>query len=235
MITRERYKELVEKAIEKYNRYIGMYPQGASIVYIASPSVIDAIHAYNDICEGLLYETYMEPRSMGLYGRIRGVDIYFVRCNDDIFSPALVWNSTEEIHLAGNALENGDYLIDENALYTYDAGQNAYIETGLTIDSRIYAEQLSVGNIYADRISAGNLYSETSMSTISDAITSFTNAASTFSATIDTVDYSAIFDNLVGGRKSKKAKAERELNPGDTKAIDDYLNSFARQQTLREA
>lgn len=35
--------------------------------------------------------------------------------------------------------------------------------------------------------------------------------------------------------KRRKAKVEQELNPGDTKAIDDYLNSFAPKQILCEA
>lgn len=229
MITRERYKELEERAFERYNRYRGMYPQGASIVYIVSPSVMAAIHAYNGIGTELLYETYMEPRSMEMHIRICGVDTYFVRCDDDILSPALVWNSAEEIHLAVDTLESGDYLVDGNVLYTYDSDQNAYIGTGLMID-KFYVE-----NIYADRISAGNLYGGTSMSQVSESITSFANAASSFSAAIDAIDYSAIFDSLIGGRKRKNAKVEQELNPGDTKAIDDYLNSFARNQTLREA
>lgn len=35
--------------------------------------------------------------------------------------------------------------------------------------------------------------------------------------------------------KRRRVKAEQELNPGDTKAIDDYLNSFAPKQMLCEA
>lgn len=37
------------------------------------------------------------------------------------------------------------------------------------------------------------------------------------------------------GAKRRRAKVEQELNPGDTKAIDDYLNSFAPKQILCEA
>ena len=64
MITRERYAELLENVLEKYDRYRAMYPRGATIVFVVSPKILTAIKAYEAGNRDSLYDTYMEPYNM---------------------------------------------------------------------------------------------------------------------------------------------------------------------------
>ena len=262
MITRERYAELLENVLEKYERYRAMYPRGATIVFVVSPKILTAIKAYEAGNRDSIYDTYMEPYNMEQFLKLRGVDVHLVHTNDEeIFSPAFVWDDgAGEINLNHAGLIDGDYLIDEGRLYAYSDEQNSYRDTGMTVGGRgiarevwdapnhqwrwangLYAENILAdgvysGNILADSISGGNL-SDVAFHQIAPAIWDTPSAAAAAINTEDlrSPDYSELFDRIFGGRRKKAASAEQELNPGNTKAIDEYLSSFAPKQMMREA
>lgn len=195
MITREQYEVLVRNALIQYDRYRAMYPRGADIVFVASPSVMAAIQAYEARNTESLFSAYTNPRDMTLLVQLRGSDVLLVHgCEDEtLFLPAFAWSrGTREICINGDhTLSDGDLLIDDGNLYVYRKEQNCYSETGYTVQTGIGFE---------------TMYRE------NDA-----PAARSMPA------------------KRRKANVEQELNPGDTKAIDDYLNSFAPKQILCEA
>lgn len=228
-MTRESYLEMLENALEKYDRYKAMYPRGACIVFVASKNVLLAIQEYEPGNIESCYDTFYEPRIMRMFLKLRGVDICMILdCEEDIFSPAFVWNEeTREIRLSNDRLANADMLIDEGRLYIYDAEQQNYRSTNYMVEAGIdmnhlYASGFSIGSINADVINAGT-------TNIGD-ILEYIRPWHPYSSSIEFesgIDYSALF-NRIFGNKNKKAKAESELDPGNTKAIDDYLNSFAR-------
>lgn len=242
-MTRETYLGMLENALDQFNRYRAMYPRNAHIVFVVSRSVMAAIRAYEANNIESFYDTFPEPREMRTYLKLRGVDVYMaLGCHDDIFSPAFVWKQdTGEIRLSNDRLQNGDLLIDDGHLYAYDSEQVTYRDTGYAVESGIGMENLYAGNISADTISAG---------IFSDPAINFREpwewTAGSLTGTVGSpqiagiemgIDYSELFDRIFNGKR-KKRKIESELDPGDTKAIDDYLNSFARhkgQSMLREA
>lgn len=253
MITRERYAELLENVLEKYDRYRAMYPRGATIVFVVSPKILTAIKAYEAGNRDSIYDTYMEPYNMEQFLKLRGVDVHLVHTNDEeIFSPAFVWDDgAGEINLNHAGLIDGDYLIDEGRLYTYSDEQNSYRDTGMTVGGRGIAREVwdapnhqwhwanaggvYGGNIFADSISGGNL-SGIDFSQIAPAILNMPITVDAMSATdLRGSDYSELYNRIFGGRRKKAASAEQELNPGNTKAIDEYLSSFAPKQMMREA
>lgn len=249
-MTRETYLGMLENALEQFDRYRAMYPRNAHIVFVVSRSVMAAIRAYEANNIESFYDTFQEPHEMRTYLKLRGIDVCMaIGCDDDIFSPAFVWNEdVGEIRLSNDRLLNGDLLIDGRQLYIYDSEQITYRDTGYSVESGIGMEYSYAGNISADAISTGSF--------VDPAIgfrepwDSFDSprswVASSLSATMGSlhgtgvgtgVDYSELFDRIFNGKR-KKNKVESELDPGDTKAIDDYLNSFARhesQSMLREA
>lgn len=249
-MTRETYLGMLENAPEQFDRYRAMYPRNAHIVFVVSQSVMAAIRAYEANNIESFYDTFPEPREMRTIIKLRGVDVYIaLGCDDDIFSPALVWNEdVGEIRLSNDRLLNGDLLVDGRQLYVYDSEQTTYRETGYTVESGIGMEELYNGNISADAISTG-IFNDPTI-TFGEPWDLFNSQrrwiAGSASATagsqrttgFDTgMDYSELFDRIFNGKR-KKNKVESELNSGDTKAIDDYLNSFARnksQSMLREA
>lgn len=239
-MTRETYLGMLENALEQFGRYRAMYPRNAHIVFVVSRSVMAAIRAY----EANNIESFYvpEPREMRMHLKLRGVDVYMaLGCDDDIFSPAFVWKEDSgEIRLSNDRLQNGDLLIDGQQLYVYDSGQTTYRDTGYNVESGIGMEELYAGNISADTINAG-IFSDPAI--ISGEPWGPTNpqyrqVASSLAAEFEAnIGYSEVFDRIFNGKR-KKRKVESELDPGDTKAIDDYLNSFARhkgQSMLREA
>lgn len=241
-MTRETYLGMLENALDQFNRYRAMYPRNAHIVFVVSRSVMAAIRAYEVNNIESFYDTFPEPREMRTYLKLRGVDVYMaLGCHDDIFSPAFVWKQdTGEIRLSNDRLQSGDLLIDDGHLYAYDSEQVTYRDTGYAVESGIGMEDLYAGNISADTISAG-IFSDPEI--ISVEPWGPTNPqrrwnASSLTAKFEAnIDYSELFDRIFNGKR-KKRKIESELDPGDTKAIDDYLNSFARnkgQSMLREA
>lgn len=195
MITREQYEVLTSNALVQYNRYRTMYPMGANIVFVVSPSVMAAIQAYEARNTESLFSAYTNPRDMMLFVQLRGVDVLLVHGYEDeaLFLPAFAWShdSREICFSGGCTLSDGDLLIDDGNLYVYRKEQNCYSETGYTVQTGIGFETMCREN----------------------------DAPATRSMPA----------------KRRKAKVEQELNPGDTKAIDDYLNSFAPKQILCEA
>lgn len=215
------YRGLLENALVQYDRYRSMYPRDASIVFVVTPNILDILCLKEAESIRKLYE----PRSMRTLLKFHGVDVYQIHGSGDeeIFSPAFLWNEgAGEISLTGT-LQNGDLLVDGEQVYMYSIEQNGYKEIGYTADAGRATTVASSWNWASDMWSSGMLNP-----TVMGVDLSYGSSSNVES------DYSATFNRFFGGRR-KKARAEQELNPGDTKAIDDYLNSFAPKQMLHEA
>lgn len=71
---------------------------------------------------------------------------------------------------------------------------------------------------------------------IQDGITQEVSFAAACAADVDGgANYRAIYERLTRPKRKAKRKPEQELDPGDTKALDDFLSGFARQGMLSEA
>ncbi len=226
MLARGEYLELLENALEQYKRYRAMYTREADVAFVVSPGVVAAIRAYEAGNPESLYDSTPDPIRMRRMLRLRGVDVYQViqRDGEDIFSPAFVLNNDViEAHFNGTFLD-GDRLISSDFLYVYSAERHGFINTGYTVENGVAMECWPQDGINAEGIGTGIFF----------------DAASPGALLTPASVQEALFDLMRSREDSyhhqrRKVKAEQELNPGDTKAIDDYLNSFARQGMLREA
>ncbi len=199
MLTRTEYNALLHKALHQYTRYMNAYPNGAHIVFVASPSVLEASSRY--------FGNLSFSSAWTLFGK----EVYLIDGYGDetILAPALEWRNDADRISLGKCPLTGDLLIDDYRLYVYCVEQT-YRPTGHTVRGGAHID--------AGNISGGTLADHTCVITDGQR-----RSMQTMSVSVPPMGYTP---------NRKKACAEQALDPGDTKAIDDYLNSFA-QQTMQ--
>ena len=221
MLTLATYAGLAENALEQYNRFLRTYPQGSKFVFVVSVDVLDAAMQYDDS-----WRAVYDPIEMKTRMCFCGLDVYVAIGGDEssLFAPAVLLDeSANQTTSLFNCAQHGDLLCDDG-LFIYDAARNGYKGTGLLIQDGITDEQLAfkirsgVFNLALDRLPRE---------------VSFATACA---ADVDSgADYGAIYERLTRPKGKAKRKSEQELDPGDTKALDDFPSGFVRQGLLSEA
>lgn len=220
MLTLTTYAGLAENALEQYERFLRTYPQGTKIAFVVSVDVLDAAMQYEDS-----WRVTYDPIEMKTRMCFCGLDVYVAIGGDEssLFAPAVLLDeSANQTTSLFNCAQHGDLLCDDG-LFIYDAARNGYKETELLMQDGVTDELAFKIRSGALNIAFNRLPQEVSFATACV-------------ADVDSgANYRAIYERLTKPKRKAKRKAEQELNPGDTKALDDFLNSFARQGMLSEA
>ena len=230
MIERAEYTAMAEQAIEKFRTLSAIMPYNTEIVYVISREVYEAMQAYE--YNFWNENTRVNVRPDGIVGVYYGARLAII--NEDIadsfFMPVVYSRNFQHY----NGLQVDDFVIfndDDNDLLfrlarlTPDA---MYTDTGLTVSfilTRIHDAAVTDN-------AAANLADNAV--TIDDAIAEFKQAFEDMKETVANAQINIdLFQELAGEvgtprRAKKRASKEKELNPGDTKLLDEYLHSFMK-------
>lgn len=251
-LTREEYEVLRERAVEQYERLYAIVPNGTEIVYVLTRDVYRTVMAIDTEPHNLMTIGFGDN---GFYGLFHGARVCVVNEDTDnsMFAPAVCGR----IYYQGMRLEDV-ILIEDNHLYSLRSIEPdvMFVDTGLTVsfDGAIQATAVRRMDNAADMtttIEADVAYArdaapvETVRATI-DWDTVLDNDPATVYATqapqqLD-IDWDEITRIIAGAvtlntsaaqsvhRRQEKPK-EEELSPGDTKELDDFLDSFMRSAT----
>lgn len=252
MITRDRYIAMAANAVEQFHRLSTVIPYGTEIVYVVSREVYQAMQMeshydtwnINLTAEDVI-ETYCGARLACINENVA----------ENFFMPVVYSGNFQ--HYNGLQVNDFVIFNDEDndflfrlARLTPDA---MYTDTGLTVSfMQIHvpanaAIDNAVANLADNATTIGDATTEiehtvgTEMErAIADLTADLERAAEVVRAMpITTINlYGAeinmdMLQELAGcinaaPRARKRANKENELNPGDTKLIDEYLNSFLK-------
>lgn len=224
MIERAEYTAMAEEAIEKFRTLSAIMPYNTEIVYVISREVYEAMQAYE--YNFWNENTRVNVRPDGIVGVYYGTRLAII--NEDIadsfFMPVVYSRNFQHY----NGLQVDDFVIfndDDNDLLfrlarlTPDA---MYTDTGLTVSfilTRIHDAAITDN-------AAANLADNAV--TIGDAIEGLVWEIEDMNETV--ANWIPVLAGEVSTprRAKKRASKEKELNPGDTKLLDEYLHSFMK-------
>lgn len=199
---RTAYRAMAEMAIEKFQHLTAFLPNDVEVVYVVSSDVYGAMIEYEEYNPAARITPYT---TAGIYYGARVARINEVVA-EPVFTPVVYSRGFQHY----DAVQVNDYVIfndEDNDLFfrlvrrTPDA---MYTNTGLTVsfgENNAAAIQLADGTITLNLDGA--------------------------QINVD------LLQELAGEvstprRAKKRASKEKELNPGDTKLLDEYLHSFTK-------
>lgn len=254
MIERAEYTAMAEQAIEKFRTLSAIMPYNTEIVYVISREVYEAMQAYE--YNFWNENTRVNVRPDGIVGVYYGARLAII--NEDIadsfFMPVVYSRNFQHY----NGLQVDDFVIfndDDNDLLfrlarlTPDA---MYTDTGLTVSfiltrihyaaatdnaaANLVDNAVTIGDAIAEPGQAFGDMNETAANWIAaeQVVSPNQLAVGTITLTLDNAQINVdLLQELAGEvstprRAKKRADKEKELNPGDTKLLDEYLHSFMK-------
>lgn len=251
-LTREEYEALRERALGQYERLRAIVPNENEIVFAVTRDVyLEAMAVDTD---PRTYLTAGFGRN-GIYGLFNGIRICVVNEETDysMFTPAVCGR----VYYLGMQLEDV-ILIEDNHLYSLRCTEPdvMFVDTGLTVS---FGEEQAAADVAVDAAAtvladiavANDGITYTITPDFGQAVTAYATATvGTGAAGVTTTAGNMYIDNRfleqmdIGQiiaqatrttqeyhREKAKPKKEEELNPGDTKALDDFLSGFMRNAT----
>lgn len=253
MIERAEYIAMAEEAVTRFNTLSAIMPYGTEIVYVVSKEVHEAMQAYEyNFCRE---HAGVNIRTDGAVGTYYGTRLAFI--NEDIadsFFMPVVYSRSFQHH---NGLQVDDFVIfndeDNDLLFRLArlTPDTMYTDTGLTV-SFVSAHMPEIAvtdnesvNLLTDAtIIIGDAVRviEQSLENINEAVADrIVGEAHDIPARYihDATIYlnnpfnADLLKELTGEastphRARKRANKEKELSPGDTELIDEYLHSFMK-------
>lgn len=251
MIERAAYTAMAEQAIEKFQTLSAILPYDTEIVYVISREVYEAMQAYEH-----QEHTRVDIRQSGIVGIYYGTRLALINEDvvDNFFTPVIYSKSFQ--HYDGLRVDDFVIFNDEDddhifrlARLTPDA---MYTDTGLTVNF-VFHDIATIDNTttnYADNaVTIGNAIEE-----LGQAVDGINEIVSDWIAQLvvpddvtvggivfglnDTPINAGVVRELTNEvvspahsqntRSKKRASKEKELNPGDTKLLDEYLHSYLK-------
>lgn len=226
MIEGAEYTAMVDHAIEKFRTLSAIMPYNTEIVYVISKEVYEAMQAYE-------YDFWNEHarfnvRPDGTVGVYYGTRLALINEDiaDNFFMPVVYSRNFRHY----DVLQADDFVIfnDEDDARIFRLARLApdamYTDTGLTVSFVL----THTPEIAATDNAAANLWRyipDAAMEELEEAIREVSIAVDL------TTEQVIIPNNSVDGTvtlRRKNRSKEKELNPGDTKLLDEYLHSFMK-------
>ena len=215
MVTRQDYFNLKDAALDHYNHLRYSQPTGTDIIFVVTEDILAAIFHYD--ADNQVYTSFDFVREQ-VYTRLCGVDIVIVRGDElgTLFTAAIRCDGRLYID---TRIANGTYLIVDECLYRYEAETSRFVEIGCEIFTGLDGHGANMATMVGVDLSAGNIM----------------NPTNAVQADVS-INYDTLYNAMLSTRSAKPKKAkEAELSPGDTKLLDEFLESFAQKGFLREA
>lgn len=239
MMGRREYKIMADRAIVKHQTLRAALPQDANIVYVVSPDVLEAMETYDRA-----YEDFDSADEMiGLFcgERVGCINEEYEDEIETFFMP-VVYSRTYQHY---PQVQVGDYVLyydgytNEDCLFRLEKQTPEYIDTGFTVsfvesspaacDNRV-ANYADCATTIGDAITAA----ERSIERIVAEVTGLAyvpEIAIDVGETVSAISYATTQEVPTAihcNSHKKKNKKDKELNPGDTEMIDNYLHSFLK-------
>lgn len=246
-MTRTEYMAMADNALRHYERLIDSLPRDAHIVFVLSREVYLAM---------LREEYQFDAWLTGTQALYHGVPICCINEDDagEFFMPVV--HSRNFHHYEGVQVNDFVLFNDENNDYLYKlvrlTPDAMYADTGLTVT---FLETPPRATVWAEAVEGA--LAEAAMPNINMAATLTREELDRIADAWNNAPFVArvneeVLEQLAGWRpqytaqwmtepaqterpvraKRKTVVKEKELNPGDTKLIDEYLNSFFEKRRV---
>lgn len=235
MMGQTEYRTLADRAIEKYRTLRAALPQDANIVYVVSPDILEAMETYDRS-----YEDYNADD--GVIGAFWGERVGCINeeYEDEIesFFMPVVYSRTYQHY---PQVQVGDYVLyydgytNEDCLFRLEKQTPEYIDTGFTV-SFVESSLAACDNRAADYADCATMIGDAIISAernIERIVAEMTGLEYVPEVTIDiekavsAISY-AETQEVPTAIYCNSYKKDKELNPGDTEMIDNYLHSFLK-------
>ena len=197
------YYDLLNNAIRNFRRISWLCDQfyNTEVVFVVTKNIFEVVRRFKP--NNFTY-TY-NGKDMSICYRFCGCDLFVTdtKLNGSIlFEPAI--HGHKGFYISESSLRKGDMLVCGDKLFRF--GETEFIDTGLTVEQYIYTH--SDGTPYT---TANAKYI-----TLSDI------------ATTTTVCCGTDVTSSIYSKQSQKPK-EVDFSTGDTKLLDEFLESFSRK------
>lgn len=224
MLTRQQYVRLMKRALEQRQQLLDVCNRsvGVEAIFVLTADVYAAMMNYG-LPDGEILSNYNEEE-MKAYVLLYGSKIFVIKeeMPGTLFSAAIC-RSDDNYNICGG-LHRGDLLVDSGQMYSFEPdGQcSRFIDLELTVSNGISYE-----HIY--RMARAGSTQDVTVTRSIDVECAHVRRKRANSFEV----YESKRQQLLNVFTSKLE--EEGLNAGDTKALDDFLESFSKSGTLMQA